>query len=155
MDRILTAIDQAFHDCADAPAMSLRGGNALDDYGTPPPFDADLDRPVAAYLEAHHWGIAHLDPSSWRHYLPLLLRYALLNLERADSMAVDALLSSLRPPDRDPPRLASLSLEQEQAVTAVLDALAFNEGSAWKDEAILVLEEYWAPGAIYRAGSIG
>lgn len=152
MDSILGAIDRAFGDGTAAPSMSLRSGNALDSHHAPAPFDAELDRPVAAYFEAHHWGVPHLDPISWRHYLPLLLRYALVKLDQADSMAIDALLSSLRPPDRDPPRFALLTQQQEQAVIAVLDALAFEEASAWKDEAIVALEEYWAPGAHYRNG---
>lgn len=152
MDSILGAIDRAFGDGTAAPSMSLRGGNALDSHHAPAPFDAELDRPVAAYFEAHHWGLPHLDPISWRHYLPLLLRYALVKLDQTDSMAIDALLSSLRPPDRDPPRFALLTQQQEQAVIGVLDALAFEEASAWKDEAIVALEEYWAPGAHYRNG---
>ncbi|MGO1001378.1 DUF6714 family protein [Lysobacter sp. CA196] len=153
MDSIRDIVDRAFQDGIAMPTMSLRAGNALDSYDAPPPFDAHLDRPVAKYLETHHWGVAHLDPISWRYYLPALLRHALLKLEHPDSMAIDALLSSLRPPDRDPPRFASLSQAQAQAVVAVLDALAFEEASAWKDEAIVALEEYWAPGAHYRDGT--
>lgn len=154
MDTIRALIDHAFQDGIAAPTMSLRAGNALDSYDAPPSFDAHLDRPTAAYLETHHWGVAHLDAASWRHYLPLLLRHALLKLEHPDSMAIDALLSSLRAPDRDPPRLASLSQAQQQAVIAVLDALAFEDASAWKDEALVALEEYWAPGAHYRDDAV-
>ena len=40
-------------------------------------------------------------------------------------MVIDGLLASLRPPDREPPRLASLSAGQEAVVVAVLDVLAF------------------------------
>jgi hypothetical protein len=62
----------------------------------------------------------------------------------------DALLWSLRPPDREPPRLGSLSAEQEAVVVAALDVLAFDPRSACQDLAMQVLEEYWVPGAFYR-----
>ena len=65
-------------------------------------------------------------------------------------MVTESLLSSLRPPDREPPRLASLSAAQEAVVVAVLDALAFGDGSAYQDYAMQVLEEYWVPNALYR-----
>jgi hypothetical protein len=35
-------------------------------------------------------------------------------------------------------------------VVTLLDTLAFSEASKWKSEAIIALEEYWAPGALYR-----
>ena len=63
---------------------------------------------------------------------------------------IEGLLWSLRPPDRDPPRLGSLSSEQEQVVVAFLDVLAFDDRSAYRDLAMQVLEECWVPGALYR-----
>ena len=65
-------------------------------------------------------------------------------------MVIDGLLASLRPPDREPPRLASLSAEQEAVVVAVLDVLAFDERSLHRDLAMQVLEEYWVPNSLYR-----
>jgi hypothetical protein len=53
-------------------------------------------------------------------------------------------------PDREPPRLGSLSHEQEAVVIAFLDVLAFDERSVHKAFAMHVLEEYWIPGALYR-----
>ena len=58
------------------PPTSLRSGNAIDDYGTPVPFDAVLDATSDLYLESFHWGLPHLDAISWRHYLPYLIDYA-------------------------------------------------------------------------------
>ena len=69
---------------------------------------------------------------------------------RHSNNVTDALLSSLRPPDREPPRLASLSPEQEVLVTRFLDILAFSEESAHQELACQLLEEWWAPGALYR-----
>jgi hypothetical protein len=132
------------------PALSLRGGNARDEYKEPPPFDPELDRPTSEYLERYFWGIAHLDPESWRYYVPILIEYTLKNINNPASMAVDAFLASLRPPDREPPRLEALSVQEKAAVVALLDRLAFEDVSAWKSQAMTALEEYWAPGALYR-----
>jgi hypothetical protein len=137
-------------DAAGVPAMTLRGGNAVDGYDLPPPYDPSADEPTDAYLEAYFWGVNYLDPVSWRHYLPRLIDYALRHLGEGGSMVTESLLSSLRPPDREPPRLASLSAAQEAVVVAVLDALAFGDGSAYQDYAMQVLEEYWIPNALYR-----
>ena len=142
-------------DAAGIPAMTLRGGNAVDGYDLPPPYDPSADVPTDAYLEAHFWGVSHLDPASWRHYLPRLIDYALRRSGEGGSMVTESLLSSLRPPDREPPRLASLSAAQEAVVVAVLDALAFGGGSAHQDYAMQVLEEYWVPNALYRGRSGG
>jgi hypothetical protein len=138
-------------DAAAPPAMTLRGGAAVDSYETPPPYDPRLDQPTDAYLEAHaYWALAYLDAASWRGYLPRLTEYALGHLGDRRSMVAEALLFSLRPPDREPPRLASLSAEQEAVVVAVLDVLAFDERSLDRDLAMQVLEEYWVPNALYR-----
>jgi len=145
------SIAAAFVEPADPPAITLRAGNALDDYAAPPPWDAALDTPDTAYLESNCWGLTHLDAESWRYYLPILMRHALDRFrERAPSMSTDTLLFSLRPPDRDPPRFAMLSPEQNAAVSQFLDLLAFDPRSMYTDDAMTAMEEYWAPGATYR-----
>jgi hypothetical protein len=150
-DRIASRALDAFRvDRESTPATTLRGGNALDGYHLPPPFDPDLDSPTDAYFESNYWGLAHLDPASWRHYLPDLIAYSLAHRSQPGAMAVDAVLASLRPPDREPPRLGSLTPEQEKVVVAFLDVLAFGTDSAWQAYAMQVMEEYWAPGALYR-----
>jgi hypothetical protein len=136
------------------PPMTLRGGDAVDGYDRPPLFDAAIDEPTDAYLGAYAFsGLPYLDAVSWRHYLPRLIDYALRHLHTRSpgTMAIDGLLGSLRPPDREPPRLGSLSAAQEAVVVAFLDALAFDDDSVHKDFAMQVLEEYWLPGALYRA----
>jgi Family of unknown function (DUF6714) len=66
-------------------------------------------------------------------------------------MVVDALLSALRPSDRVPPRLASLTEAQEAVVREFLELLAFgDEPSPYRDLALQVLEEWWLPNALYR-----
>lgn len=137
------------------PAMTLRGGNSVDSYRSPESYDEARDRPTDAYLEDFaFWGLGHLDAASWRHYLPLLIDYALRHEDDA-KMAVEGLLHSLRPPDRQPPRLASLSDEQGAVIAAFLEYLCFNCGSVNSDFACQVLEEYWLPDSLYRLRNYG
>src|SRR5262249_42371857 len=96
------------------------------------------------------WALGYLDARSWRHYLPRLISYA---FRRPDdpAMAVEALIRSLRPPDRYPPRLASLTAEQETVVVAFLETLALGDASGHvQDDAQQALEEWWLPGARHR-----
>jgi len=132
------------------PAMTLRGGDALERDQPAPPFDVLVDAVSDDYLQAHPWGSGWLDAASWRHYLPFMMEYALRHVARP-SEVTDALLTSLRPPDRDPPRLASLDKAQETVVLRLLDVLAHGAGSASGDLAAMVLSEWWTPGAIPRA----
>lgn len=138
-------------DAEEPPPLTLRGGYALDGYDVPSPFDPALDEPTDAYLEGFaFWGLGYLDARSWRHYLPRLIDYA---LRRPDdpSMAAEALVRSLRPPDRYPPRLGSLSPPQEAAVTAFLEEVALGEAAPHlREEAQQALEEWWLPGARSR-----
>lgn len=131
------------------PTISLRGGDAIDDYKEPPPFDTNVDAITDEYLFRYTWGVGYLDPVSWRHYLPHLMEHA-VRLYQQGSEVIDALLNSLRPPDREPSRLASLSPDQEAVVVELLDLLAFSAESSHQDLACQVLEEWWAPGALYR-----
>ena len=150
MDGLISDIRKSFRGLPEYPSISLRGANALDNYEAVPAFDPSIDEPTPEYFEQYFWGIAHLDSESWRFYLPHLLIYALNGLSKPNSNAIDALLSSLTTPDRDPPRFGSLSKDEESSVVAVLDILAFSEDSEWKEQAMVALEEYWGPGATYR-----
>jgi len=129
------------------PAMTLRGGDALDADKPAPPFDVLVDAISDEYLEAHPWGSGWLDATSWRHYLPFMMEYALRHISESSDVT-DALLTSFRPPDRDPPRLGSLTKAQETAVLRFLDVMAYSESSASMDLAAVVLSEWWSPGVI-------
>jgi hypothetical protein len=140
-------------DAAAVPSITLRGGNSLDSYDDPPPYDAAVDEPTDPYLETHAFhGMSFLDAPSWRHYLPRLIDYALRHIasNAPGTMAIDALLWGLRPPDRDPPRLGSLTSEQEDVIIAALDQLAFADDSVYRRDAMQVMEEWWVPGPLYR-----
>jgi hypothetical protein len=133
------------------PPITLRGGCAADSYAAAPAYDPAIDAATDGYLEAYtFWGLAYLDAASWRHYLPRLIDYALRHLDDP-RMAVEGLLHSLRPPDRNPPRLAALTPEQEAVITAFLEQIAFRDESVNQELAMQVLEEWWLPNARYRS----
>jgi len=138
-------------DLASPPPLTLRGGNEIDSYDRPEPFDPVNDDPTDAYLEGFaFWGLIYLDARSWRHYLPRLIDYA---VRRPDdpAMVVEALVRSLRPPDRYPPRLATLTPEQESVVTALLEWLALgNDETSVRTDAQQALEEWFHPNARSR-----
>ena len=134
-----------------APRMTLRQGDAIDSYRNPsPPAKEEDNVPKDRYLEEFHWGIAYLDPDSWKYYLPHLISYSIRHMSDGSSLVVDGFLHSLRPPDRDPPRLATVTKEEEKVIVAVLDLLGFDKSSAHQERALQTLQEYWVPGATYR-----
>ena len=141
-----------FRDDADAtPALSLRGANAVDSYELPEPFDVQQDEPTDAYLEGFgFWAIPYLDSRSWRHYLPRLIEYAVAHPDDPH-MVIEATVRSLRPPDRVPARLTTLSADQEKVIVDFLQWLALDdrEGAA-REDARAALEEWWLPGAYLR-----
>ena len=106
MDALVRKIRDAFAaEAAATPPLTLRGGYAVDGYDRPAPFDPIADSPTDEYLEGHtFWGLTYLDALSWRHYLPRLVEYAVSH-PADEAMVAEALVRSLRPPDRYPPRL--------------------------------------------------
>ena len=131
------------------PVITLRGGDCLDDHRDPPPFDPDVDFASDQYLESFHWGVGYLDAASWRHYLPRLTEYVVRHFDKG-TLVGEALVTSLCAPDRDPPRLATLTHPQEEAVTHLLEFLAFTDGSGHQDSACRAIDEWWSPDALYR-----
>ena len=133
-------------DVATDPPLTLRGGNEVDSYRYPTPFDAAQDEATDTYLEQlAFWGLAYLDARSWRHYLPRLMEYALTHPDDP-AMVAEALVRSLRPPDRYPPRLATLTGEQEDVVRSFLELVALGDSIPHlQGEAQQALEEWWLP----------
>ncbi len=152
---IQNAYDVFYDNSVKVPPMTLRAGDAIDSYDLPPPYDEQLDEPTDDYLQQYaYFALPFLDAISWRYYLPFLIDFALRHYTAEaspeSSIVVEGTLSSLRPPDKEPPRLAVLTTEQESVIIRFLDILAFDEGSDYQDYAMQVLEEYWIPGALYR-----
>ena len=133
------------------PPLTLRGGNAVDGYDEAEPFDPARDEATDTYIEGFtFWGLTYLDARSWRHYLPRLMSYTFRH-PKDPAMASEALIRSLRPPDRYPPRLATLTAEQDAVVVAFLETLALEDADEpLQLEAQQALEEWWLPGARHR-----
>jgi len=133
-------------DAAVPPPLSLRGGYDIDSYKRAQPFDPATDRPTAEYIEQRaFWGLGYLDAQSWRHYLPGLIQYSLLSPDDPH-MVTETLVRSLRPPDRYPPRLRSLTVEQAGVVAGFLMHLTRNHPSEdLRKEAQQARDEWWGP----------
>jgi hypothetical protein len=133
------------------PPLSLRGANAVDSYDSPEPFDEQQDAPTDAYLEGFtFWAMPYLDAHSWRHYIPRLIEYA-LGHPADPAMVTEAFVRSLRPPDRVPARLTTLSAEQERVIVAFLETLALESSAeSERSDAAEALQEWWHPGAHLR-----
>jgi len=139
-------------DLESPPALTLRGGDAVDSYEMASPYDAAIDQPTDEYLAKYtFWGLGYLDAASWRHYVPQLIAYTFRHIADPNTMAPEGLLYSLRPPDREPPRLATLTAAQESAIVAFLEELAFGDDTGYyQADALQILEEWWLPNALYR-----
>ena len=152
---LLRKAREAFREeLAATPALTLRGANAVDNYAQPEPLDASADEPTDQYLEGFTlWAMPYLDARSWRHYLPRLIEYGLAHPDDPH-MVVEATVRSLRPPDRVPARLTTLSTDQESVIVAFLELLALGDDeSALASDARDALEEWWLPGAHLRRAS--
>ena len=57
--KIADRVSRAFERSAPSPRTTLRGGDALDVYKSPPAFDPELDEPSDLYLERHAAGLVH------------------------------------------------------------------------------------------------
>ena len=152
LEHVRLARDAFREELAHVPALSLRGANAVDSYDDPEPFDPALDEPTDEYLERFaFWAMPYLDARSWRHYLPRLIEYALAHPDDR-AMVVEATVRSLRPPDRVPARLTTLSPAQEAVAVRFLEHIALSdEENGSGDDARSALEEWWLPGAHLRA----
>ena len=151
LELVRKARDAFRDDLAALPALTLRGANAVDSYDRPEPFGADADAPTDAYLEGYaFWAMPYLDACSWRHYLPRLIEYAVSHPDDP-AMVVEATVRSLRPPDRVPARLTTLTALQEEVIVEFLERLALDDGErAQSDDARTALDEWWLPGSYLR-----
>src|SRR5687768_9192337 len=142
-----------FHEDADRPPpLTLRGGERVDSYDFPEPYDPALDEPTDEYIErfAFH-AMPFLDAQSWRHYLPRLIDHAFRRPDEPTGLVIFALVHSLRPPDREPPRLATLTPDQEAVITAFLEALTHDPvHEHTHDDAAQAIAEWWSPNARHR-----
>jgi uncharacterized protein DUF6714 len=149
---IRRAFDVFGADVATPPPLTLRGGERVDSYDVPKPYDADHDTLTDEYIEAFAFhALPFLDARSWRHYLPRLMEHAFRRPDEPTGLVLQALIRSLRAPDREPPRLTTLTAEQETVVVAFLEAIAGDPGREEDAEAARqALLEWWVPNARHR-----
>lgn len=148
---IASHIKDAFADAdIEPPPLTLRGGDAMDVYDSPPPFDANTDQATDLYIEQYANGLTYLDTVAWLYYLPRFLALALDKVAEPSHIVIEALLWNIRPPDWDPPRLGALTPKQKEVVLEVLEFLAFEPESKNQDFAMQVMEEYWIEDNLYR-----
>jgi len=154
MNEAKALIKEAFaafqEDVSAIPPMTLRAGNAADNYMESSPFSADEDAITEDYLHKYRWGLGYLDTKSWRHYMPHLIEHS-INHYVSGSDVTDALLQNLRPPDRG--GFSALNPDQEQVIVKLLDLIAFAEASPHISAAQTALEEWWGPASLYRPTS--
>lgn len=154
-DEIRRLVCGAFPAVPPVNLMTLEAGNDVDSYRAPKP-----DMPgyrthrswleiEDAYLSKFFCGFIYLDPSSWKFYLPRFITFALDHMNDGSSLVIDSCLAALRPPDREPPQLGSLTTEQVEVVKRALTMLAFDENSSHRDMAFQVLEEGWVENPMY------
>jgi hypothetical protein len=145
-DLVARAVQAFSADAAATPPLTLRGGDEIDSYRLAAAFDPAVDQPTDEYLEQFTFnGLTYLDARSWRHYLPRLIEYTLQHPDDP-RMVTAALLRSLRPPDRYPPRLGTLTAAQEAVVRDFLELVAFGDRySDLQSDAQQALEEWWLP----------
>jgi hypothetical protein len=139
-------------DVESPPPLTLRGGDRVDSYDFPEPYDAGLDEPTDEYIErfAFH-AMPFLDATSWRHYLPRFMDHVFRRPDEPTGLVIQAVIRSLRAPDREPPRLATLNADQEAVVVAFLESIAADsrhEDNA--EDAQQALLEWWVPNARHR-----
>jgi len=152
VDKLCQLIESAFPPGDTLPVITLKQGDDIDAYGkSSEEKNAVLNdwRSIPdEYLVQYQNGLIYLDAQSWRYYLPAFLRHAVCNANRV-SPATDACLSNLRPPDKEPPRLKTISPTERTAIVSALEYLAFDLGSVYQETACQVLEEYWVEKSLY------
>jgi hypothetical protein len=155
VDAVITAIEEAF---AAVPrgAITLHEAEVIDDYGTTEerrrarkwdPEESWQNVPNVS-IEACLDALPHLDPISWRFYLPAFMRHGLRRL-RSPHGAVDRAIYALALGDdaeinaylRE--RFRTLDTEQARAVRRFLEFAA--ESDAYCDARVArqALQKYW------------
>lgn len=155
MDRpeiVRRAFEVFREDASLPPPLTLRGGDRVDSYDYPEPFDAELDAPTDEYIERYAFhAMPFLDARSWRHYLPRLIDHVFRRPDEPTGLVAFAVIHSLRPPDREPARLATLVAEQEAVIVAFLEELVRTPvDDEQREDARQALDEWWLPNARLR-----
>lgn len=115
---------------------------------------ADVDRAwtdvPAAHLDHGANALAHLDPVSWRYYLPAFMVWVLANFRTSQSLAIDCTIYTLDPAEENSQlseytehRFRLLDEDQCAAVSMFLRHMARGEGHGDEGVARRALDEHW------------
>jgi hypothetical protein len=154
---IIAAIRAAFRGVARG-AITLHEAEVIDDYGT------DEERAAAreldtergweeipdAYVEECPSALYHVDPESWRYYVPRYMEWSIRHFRSSDSFLVDSTIYGFNPStdatllEHEMERYRTLTAEQAQAVCRFLRYMARHADHADADAADDALRKYWA-----------
>ena len=156
-EAIIEAIRAAF---AGVPrgAITLHEAEVIDDYGSTEErqearrldSEASWEEVPDEALESCTSALCHLDPKSWRYYIPAYMIWSLRHFRESESIVSDFTIYTFNPYLDDPglreyvaPRFRLLDGPQSRAVCRYLRYMAANEDHADTRMANLALEGYW------------
>ena len=154
-DSIISAVERAFASVRRG-AVTLHEAEVIDNYGTAverleaqrhDPQDDWRDVPDSSIKECPN-ALHHLDPASWRFYLPAFMCFALRRIERRHSL-IDRVIYSLalgddrRLNDYARTRFETLDRHQALAVHDFLELASKNDAHSDAPMAMQALEKYW------------
>lgn len=101
-------------------------------------------------IEECCWALPHLDPESWRYYIPAYMIWTLTNFRSSDSVVSDFTIYTFEPYLADPQmrahatdRFGLLNEPQSRAVCQFLRHMAADEDNADAVVATRVVDEFW------------
>ena len=120
--------------------------------------ETSWDQVPDSSLEECTSALCHLDPESWRYYLPAYLVWSIRNYQHSDAIMIDFTIYSLKPSEEndllteyDMTRYRLLDHDQSTAVFHFLDFMAQQDefvDAAAADEAIDLYWHQFGPGSI-------
>ena len=117
--------------------------------------DLDTDRDWVEVPDAHveecAYALHHLDPESWRYYIPRFMEWSLRNFRTNESFLSDSIIYQFNPSSSDAAlakhamdRYRCLTTEQSRAVSRFLRYMAQNGEQVDDVVANEALRKYWA-----------
>ncbi len=156
VQEIVSSLERAFATVRRG-ARTLHEAEVIDDYGTEAerrqarardPEDDWRDIPDASMQRCAD-ALPHLDPVSWRFYLPAFMRLALRTMQRPRS-PIDRVIYTLALGDDQDlneyqrTRFSTLNREQVRVVHRFLELAADNDASCDSRVAKRALDKYWS-----------
>lgn len=155
---VIEAIREAFRGVPRGET-TLHEGEVIDDYGSAEKRGkarrVDVERRWEdvpnAHVESCMHGIYHVDPASWRYYIPRYMVWSIENFQTNSSLLSDLTIYQLAPPNESHTGLRKHALEryrmldaaQSRAVALFLHYMAQHDDDADAYAASEALRIYW------------